>query len=166
MSIAKGSQASATLLEYADKAYAASFCYIRFVCTYAERSMSRIRPFCNFSEIVVHVTCARLSADSKKSVRNTWTSSFSVHPRYHPTSASLFKPTEHLSFVSSWASPKPWWSEFGLSSPLRPSRTDTPLLPHLIHRRLRSNGRNTCSFRYDPLILAIVDKGILALTQG
>ena len=29
-----------------------------------------------------------------------------------------------------------------------------------------ANGRNTCSFRHDPLILAIVDKGILALTQG
>ena len=72
VSIAKGSQASATLLEDADKAYAASFCYFRFVCTYAERSMPRIRPFCNFSEIVVHVTFARLSADSQKSVRNTW----------------------------------------------------------------------------------------------
>ena len=32
-----------------------------------------------------------------------------------------------------------------LHSPLRPLRTDTPLLPHLIHRRPRSN---------DPLILA------------
>ena len=83
--------------------------------------------------------CVRWGLDKSRKVHDTIR---------HP--ASLFKPTEHLSFVSSWASlmsytgslevmPKPWWSEIGRSRVVSGASMRTParfLVPFPSSRRI------------------------------